>query len=108
MGGDPFAHHGYVNPPSTMPRIVDPSAEDYIAHAANKIRPPRHTDPEALREHSADIEAACEAVALLPSGLAAISAAILSVVRTGDHILVTDSAYGPTRKFLTPFLPRYA
>src|SRR5262249_47647482 len=49
----------------------------------------------------------CEAVALLPSGLAAISAALLSVVRSGDHILVTDSAYGPTRKFCDTILPRY-
>jgi len=28
-------------------------------------------------------------------------------VRTGDHVLVTDSAYGPTRKFCDTILPRY-
>ena len=39
------------------------------------------------------------AVALLPSGLAAISTALLSVAGAGDHILVTDSAYRPTRNF---------
>jgi cystathionine beta-lyase len=45
-------------------------------------------------------------VSLLPSGLAAISAALLSVVRAGDHVLVTDSAYGPTRNFCGQILSR--
>jgi cystathionine beta-lyase len=34
-----------------------------------------------------------------PSGLAAVAAAILASVRHGDHILVADSVYGPTRRF---------
>jgi cystathionine beta-lyase len=48
----------------------------------------------------------CAGVALLSSGLAAISAAILSVVRAGEHVLVTDSAYGPTRAFCDQILTR--
>ena len=39
------------------------------------------------------------ACALLPSGLAAISAALLATARAGDHVLVTDSVYRPTRNF---------
>ena len=39
-----------------------------------------------------------------PAGL--VAAALLSVVRAGDHILVTDSAYGPTRAFRTQILSR--
>ena len=50
---------------------------------------------------------ACAGVALLPSGLAAISSALLSVLQAGDHVLVTDSAYGPTRKFCDSVLTRY-
>ena len=42
----------------------------------------------------------------LPSGLAAISTAFLSVVHAGDHVLVTDSAYGPTRNFCDQILTR--
>jgi cystathionine beta-lyase len=42
----------------------------------------------------------------LPSGLAAISTAFLSVVQAGDHVLVTDSAYGPTRNFCEQVLKR--
>ena len=36
---------------------------------------------------------------LFPSGLAACTNAILSQVKSGDHVLLTDSSYGPTRNF---------
>ncbi len=51
--------------------------------------------------------ASCAGVSLLPSGLAAISAALLAVLRSGDHVLVTDTAYGPTRKFCNDILSRH-
>jgi cystathionine beta-lyase len=35
----------------------------------------------------------------LPSGLAAVAVAILAVVKAGDHVLMVDSVYGPTRHF---------
>src|SRR5262249_29990166 len=46
-------------------------------------------------------------VALLPSGLAAISTALLAVLNAGDHLLVTDSAYQPTRPFCDSALQRH-
>ena len=109
-GRDPFAHHGYVNTPVYhASTLLYPSAEDYIAHRGRYQYGRRGTPTsEALVTALADLEGPrCEAVALLPSGLAAISAALLSVVRAGDHVLVTDSAYGPTRKFCDTILPRY-
>jgi cysteine-S-conjugate beta-lyase len=42
-----------------------------------------------------------------PSGMAAIALAILSVCHAGDHLLVTDSCYGPTRIFCDRMLKRY-
>ena len=41
---------------------------------------------------------------LTASGLAACTLAIQSVVKTGDHILLTDSAYGPVRSFCLNYL----
>ena len=38
-------------------------------------------------------------VVLTPSGLSAITTALFSVLKAGDHLLVTDSAYFPTRHF---------
>jgi cystathionine beta-lyase len=46
----------------------------------------------------AELEGGHHAVAV-PSGLAAIVAALCAYVKTGDHLLVVDSAYGPARNF---------
>lgn len=43
----------------------------------------------------------------LPSGLAACTFAILAYVRAGDHVLVPDSVYWPTRRFCRDTLVRY-
>lgn len=52
----------------------------------------------AFKKALAELEGGYDAV-LTPSGLAAISTALLSFVSAGDHILVTDSCYAPTRRF---------
>jgi len=46
------------------------------------------------------------ATTLVPSGLAAITVAILSAVKAGDEVLVTDSCYEPCRTFCDKFLAR--
>jgi len=43
---------------------------------------------------------------LYPSGVAALTGPILSIVKPGDHVLLTDSAYGPTRSFCQTFLKK--
>jgi cystathionine beta-lyase len=43
---------------------------------------------------------------LLPSGLAAITVALLSCLKSGDDLLISDSAYEPGRKFADSFLAR--
>ncbi len=44
---------------------------------------------------------------LTPSGLAAVTVGLLSCLKAGDHLLVTDSAYRPTRAFCDGFLARF-
>jgi cystathionine beta-lyase len=41
------------------------------------------------------------------SGMGAISAAILSCVKAGDHVIAPDTSYGPTRQFLSDYLKRF-
>ena len=43
---------------------------------------------------------------LVPSGLAAITIALMSCLKAGDDVLITDSAYEPGRKFANGFLER--
>ncbi|GIV02502.1 MAG: hypothetical protein KatS3mg015_1332 [Fimbriimonadales bacterium] len=44
---------------------------------------------------------------LFGSGMAAISAAILSVVAGGDHVICSTAAYGPTQNFLREYMPKF-
>jgi cystathionine beta-lyase len=56
-----------------------------------------------LQEAITELEGGADTV-LVPSGLAACTFAILGCVKTGDHILVTDSVYEPTRAFCSGML----
>ena len=109
-GRDPAANHGFVNPPvHHVSTVLYPSAEDFLARRARYLYGRRGTPTsEALESALRALEGPdCAGVVLLPSGLAAISTALLAVLAAGDHLLVTDSAYQPTRKFCDGVLPRY-
>ncbi len=60
----------------------------------------------AFEELMVEIEGGHRAVTV-PSGLAAVTVAILACVKAGDHVLVTDSVYGPTRRFCMHTLKRF-
>jgi len=53
----------------------------------------------ALAEALTELEPGAEGTMLFPSGVAAITGALLSVLKTGDELLMVDSVYGPTRAF---------
>ncbi len=59
----------------------------------------------ALAEALAEMEGA-HACQLYPSGLAAVTGALISVLKAGDEVLVSDSVYGPTRRFCDQVLTR--
>jgi cystathionine beta-lyase len=108
-GRDPKSYHGFVNPPVYhASTVLYPSAEDFVAHRSRYQYGRRGTPTtEALESALQELEGPnCAGVALLPSGLAAIATALLSVVKAGDHILVTDNAYGPARSYCDSILKR--
>jgi cysteine-S-conjugate beta-lyase len=101
-GRDPEAQHGFVNPPVYhASTVLYPTAEDQVAHRARYQYGRRGTPTtEALETALRELEGEdCAGVALLPSGLSAISTALLAVAGAGDHILISDSVYRPTRNF---------
>ena len=59
-----------------------------------------------LQDAITDLAGGADTV-LAPSGLGACVLAILGCVKAGDHILVTDSVYGPTRSFCNGFLKNF-
>jgi cystathionine beta-lyase len=108
-GRDTEGQYGFVNPAVYhASTVLYPTAEDQVAHRSRYQYGRRGTPTsEALEGALRAIEGdACAGIALMPSGLAAISTALLSVTGSGDHILVTDSVYRPTRNFCDGLLKR--
>ena len=103
-GRDPQRYAGLVNTPVFRgSTVLFPDVESYEARDPDNFKAMRyglHGTPTtfALEEAVAQLEGGHAAVAL-PSGLAAIVAALAAFAKTGDHILVVDSVYGPTRHF---------
>lgn len=106
-GRDPSCHHGFVNTPiyrgSTVlyPSMacLEANAQDY---SYGRLGTPT---VEALQTTLAELEGG-DATLLTPSGLSAVSAALLAFASAGDHILVSDSVYRPTRRFCDNVLKR--
>jgi cysteine-S-conjugate beta-lyase len=109
-GRNPAANHGFVNPPVYhASTVLYRNAEDMIAHRARYVYGRRGTPTsEALEAALRDLEGPqCAGVALVPSGLAAISMALMSVLKAGDNVLVADNVYRPTRTFCDSVLTRF-
>lgn len=102
--------HGVVNPPvyrastclfdtyaQLRERVADPTAKQLFY--GRKGTPTQWALEEALTE----LEGA-DGTMLFPSGIAAVTTSILALVKAGDHVLITDSAYEPTRTFANGLL----
>ena len=61
----------------------------------------------SLSEALTAMEPGAHGTMLYPSGVAAISCALLSVLKPGDVLLMTDNAYDPSRSFADGFLKRF-
>lgn len=111
----PEKNFGVVNPPvyhaSTI--LYSSLAELKANHAARAkgekvVSYGRIGTPTtwALEEAVAEIEGGYRSQ-LFPSGLAAVAGALQAFTKAGDHILVTDSTYGPTRNFCDQVLTKF-
>src|SRR6266481_525025 len=109
-GRDATAHKGFVNPPVVRgSTVLYPTADDLHAHRG-EFQYGRHGTPttKALQEALMALEGPqCAGVGIAPSGLSAISTALLAVLKAGDHLLVCDNAYRPSRNFCNGLLSRY-
>src|SRR3954466_7473383 len=109
-GRDTLAQKGFVNPPVVHgSTVLYPTAEDLHAHRGEYQYGRRGTPTtRSLQEAMMALEGPrCAGVGIAPSGLAAITTTLLAVLRAGDHLLVCDNAYRPTRNFCNGILTRY-
>lgn len=106
-GRKPFEQFGFVNTPiyrgSTV--LFANTADFYANRGAFTYGTKGTPTTRALEEAWSEISGAADS-AIVPSGLAAISLALLTAVKAGDHILVSDSAYLPARLFCNSVLKR--
>jgi cysteine-S-conjugate beta-lyase len=106
-GRDPSDQHGFVNTPvyhgST---VLAPTVKDLLGHT-QRYAYGRRGNPtsEAFDEAMRALDGSA-GVVTCPSGLSAVSTALLSCLSAGDHLLMTDSTYLPTRQFCDKILTR--
>jgi len=107
-GREPFEQHGFVNTPIYRGSTVLSETMDAFEGRRNRYTYGTHGTPttDALETAWSELAGAAGTV-LTPSGLAAITVALLAVLKSGDHLLVTDSSYFPTRRFCDGVLKRF-
>jgi cystathionine beta-lyase len=102
-GRHPHDNFGVINPPVYhASTILQPSYGAWLESRKPEYTGYRyglHATPtsRAFEESVSELYGAADSVAV-GSGLAAISCAMMTVLKAGDHVLVTDSAYFPTRR----------
>ncbi|WP_375465253.1 cystathionine beta-lyase [uncultured Methylobacterium sp.] len=107
-GRDPSAQHGFVNTPIYRGSTVLYPTYDDIVHRRGRYNYGTSGTPtmDALTDAWSEVAGAAGTVAT-PSGLCALTVALMAAVSAGDHLLVTDSAYRPTRNFCNGVLARF-
>jgi cystathionine beta-lyase len=106
-GRRPSDQFGFVNTPIYRgATVLFPTLEDLTRRKARFTYGTQGTPTtEALETAWTELSGAAGTV-LAPTGLAAISLALLTAVKAGDHLLVMDSVYRPTRHFCDTILAR--
>ncbi len=104
---------GFVNPPSTRgSTYLYPTIEEFRASTGVNMKPKGvgygrygSQTTRALEQAIATLDGAYGAM-ITPSGFSAISTAILGCVSSGDHVLMVDTVYEPSRVFCNKTLKR--
>ena len=107
-GRSPEEQHGFVNTPIYRGSTVLSEDVSTFRERRGRYLYGRRGSPtiEALQSAMNELEG-MDGTVLTPAGASAMSIAILSVVKAGDHLLMVDSAYQPTRTFCDGVLRRF-
>jgi cystathionine beta-lyase len=107
IGNDPSEYHGFVNPPVVhASTVLFPNAKAMETRGQKYTYGTRGTPTtDALCEAIDELEGSAGTI-LVPSGLAAVTVPFLAFLSSGDHALIVDSVYTPTRHFCDTMLTR--
>ena len=115
-GGRDGENFGFVNPPLVRgSTVLHGSVAEYLDRRKAFVEGVDRPVSYGIRgtpSHHAFYDALTElegghATWAFPSGLAACTVPILAFVKAGDHVLIPDTVYGPTRHFCFDTLKRY-
>ncbi|HHZ10894.1 MAG TPA: cystathionine beta-lyase [Rhizobiales bacterium] len=106
-GHDPHAYFGFVNPPVVhASTVLFPDAATMAGRTQKYTYGTRGTPTtDALCAAIDELEGSAGTI-LVPSGLAAVTIPLLAFLSAGDHVLIVDSVYAPTRNFANTMLKR--
>ncbi len=103
-----YTEHGMVNPAVYRASTITFPTMESLKPGGQKYVYGRRGTPtsRAIEDAIAELEGgfACK---VAPSGVAAITSALLSFLKAGDHLLMVDSVYGNTRDFCDGMLPGF-
>jgi len=106
-GNDPLDYFGFVNPPVVhASTVLFPDAATMATRSQKYTYGTRGTPTmDALAAATDELEGSAGTI-IVPSGLMAVVVPLLGFLSSGDHLLVVDSVYHPTRHFVDTMLKR--
>ncbi|MCU4180372.1 cystathionine beta-lyase [Bosea sp. BH3] len=106
-GRDPTDSYGFVNPPIVRgSTVIYQTTEDFLVRKARYTYGTNGNPTLDALEAAANTIEGGAGVVVTPTGLLACTLPFLAFLSAGDHVLVTDSVYRPTRNFCDSMLPR--
>ncbi len=107
IGNSPADFHGFVNPPVVhASTVLFPNAKAMENRAQKYTYATRGTPTTDALCEAIDVLEGSAGTILVPSGLAAVTVPFLAFLSAGDHALIVDSVYFPTRHFCDTMLKR--
>lgn len=106
-GNKPDEFFGFVNPPVVhASTVLFPDAATMASRSQKYVYGTRGTPTTDALATAIDALEGSAGTIIVPSGLAAVTIPLLAFLSAGDHVLIVDSVYSPTRNFSNTMLKR--
>ncbi|HTV69373.1 MAG TPA: cystathionine beta-lyase [Rhizobiaceae bacterium] len=108
LGNEPHDYFGFVNPPVVhASTVLFPNAATMAARNQKYTYGTRGTPTSDSLASAVDALEGSAGTVIVPSGLASVFLPLMAFLSAGDHVLIVDSVYAPTRNFANTMLKRW-